>query len=71
MFVLYRCFLLLNFNSISRREVHFASLLSGGFTTFIEINPPDWKLGNRTFVVNAKINLKISKRFSKCPGLKT
>ena len=31
-------------------EVRFASLLSGGFTTMTVINPPDWKLANRTFV---------------------
>ena len=31
-------------------EVRFASLLSGGFTTKTVINPPDWKLANRTFV---------------------
>ena len=31
-------------------ELRFASLLSGGFTTMTVINPPDWKLANRTFV---------------------
>ena len=31
-------------------EVRFASFLSGGFTTMTVINPPDWKLANRTSV---------------------
>ena len=31
-------------------EVRFASFLSGGFITMAVINPPDWKLANRTFV---------------------
>jgi hypothetical protein len=30
--------------------VRFASLLSGGFTTMAIINPPEWKLANRTSV---------------------
>ena len=31
-------------------EVHFASLLSGGFTTMAVINPPEKKLENLTSV---------------------
>ena len=31
-------------------EVRFVSFLSGGFTTIAVINPPDWKLVNRTSV---------------------
>ena len=31
-------------------EVRFDSFLSGGFTTMVVINPPDWKLANRTSV---------------------
>ena len=31
-------------------EVRFASFLSGRFTTMAVINPPDWKLTNRTSV---------------------
>ena len=29
-------------------EVRFASFLSGGFTTMAVINPPAWKVANRT-----------------------
>ena len=32
------------------KELHFASLLSGGFTTMAIINPPEKKLTNRTSV---------------------
>ena len=35
-------------------EVGFASLLSGGFTTMMIINPQDWNLANRTFVRSLK-----------------
>ena len=31
-------------------EMHFASLLSGGFTTMVVINPPEKKLANHTSV---------------------
>ena len=31
-------------------EVHFASLLSGGFTPMVEINPQEKKLDNSTSV---------------------
>ena len=37
-------------------EVRFASFLSGGFITMAAINPPDWKLANRT--VTAKLKLE-------------
>ena len=36
--------------SVQCTEVRFASFLSGGFTTMAVINPPDWKVANRTFV---------------------
>ena len=32
------------------KEVHFASFLSGGFTTMAVINPPERELVKRTFV---------------------
>ena len=35
-------------------EVCFASLLSGGFTTMMVINPQDWNLANQTFVRSLK-----------------
>ena len=37
-------------NSDQYTEVHFAGLLSGGFTTMAVINPPERKLAKRTSV---------------------
>ena len=36
-------------------DVRFASFLSGGFITMAVINPPDWKLANRTSVHCANV----------------
>ena len=37
-------------NSNQCIEVRFDSFLSGGFTTMVVINPPNWKLANSTSV---------------------
>jgi hypothetical protein len=36
-------------------EVHFASFLSGGFTTMTVMNPPERRLAKRTSVCNTSI----------------
>ena len=47
-------------------EVQFESFQSGGFTTVAWVNPPDWKLSNRT-----SVHWFTHFRFSICPNVVT
>ena len=53
-FCLFFVFINSDFDLLSKVGIcgpmHFASFLSGGFTTMAVINPPYWKLTNRTSV---------------------